>query len=254
MPKPEFIEVLDTRTGSTFVTRLKVPLTIGRRPAGPNIVLLDPADKTISSQHGVIEQIQGGLVYRDTSTNGTVINGRRIKTSFEVLGDTFEIRIRSYRISPVSASPLLISHVSPQNMISEYAELLPGNYVSLLPLVGGRRLIAIQTHVEPNARAIADFIHRGTSIHVSRAAGVAITINNREAGGDRIDVKAGDVVTLDRERIEILTHDTHRIVCGYAACRLLNPPQIHALCKWCGHDLANANSVSRVFRPEDLPR
>ncbi len=254
MPKPEFIEVLDTRTGSAFVARLRAPLAIGRRPSGTNVVLLDPTDKTISSQHGIIEQIQGGLVYRDTSTNGTVVQGQRIKNSFEVLGDDFEIRIRSYRIRPVSTSPLLISYVSPQNTVAEFAELMPGNCVSLLPPGPLRRLISIQAAVEPNAQAIAHFVHRGTSVHVSPAKGIGIAVNNRQVSGSRIEVKAGDVVTLDRERIEILTHDMHRIVCGFDSCRLLNPPQIHALCKWCGHDLANVNSVSRVFRPEDLPQ
>ena len=254
MPKPEFIEVMDTRTGSAFVARLRVPLAIGRRPSGTNVVLLDPADKTISSQHGVIEHIQGGLVYRDTSTNGTMVNGRRIKNSFEVLGPEFEIGIRGYRIGPASASPLLISHVSTQNTISEYAELMPGNCVTLLPPGSGRRLCSLRVNDGAEARPIANFFHRGASVHLSRANGVGMAINNRETASDRIDVKAGDVVTLDRERIEILTRDTHRIVCGYDACRLLNPPQIHALCKWCGHDLANANSVSRIFRPEDLPR
>lgn len=254
MPKPDFIEVVDTRTGSTFVLRLEVPLSIGRRPTGSAVVILDPADKTISSQHGVIEHIQGGLIYRDTSTNGTVIQGKRIKNSFEVLGDAFEIGIRNYRIRPVAANPLLVCFISVQNTVSEYAELMPGNYVSLMPPTGKRRLIRIQANMEPNARAIANFIHRGASIYLSRGDGHGVAINNRDAASDQIEVKAGDVVTIGGERVEILTHDMNRIVCGHATCRLLNPPQIHALCKWCGHDLANTNSVSRIFWPDEKPR
>ena len=62
--------------------------------------------------------------------------------------------------------------------------------------------------MEPNARTIASFIHRGASVYLSRFNDVAVTLNNRETTSDRIEVKAGDVVTIGGERVyEPLLHE-----------------------------------------------
>ena len=247
-----YLEIFDDTAKTTYVVSCKLPVQIGKQAIDDNQVLLDPVYDRISRVHGAIEHVAGrGYFYLDRSTNGSRVGGLLLRNARQSLAPGFEIQIENYRLRKVQQpTPLVLAHTNALLAALGQRELLPGRGIGVKHDAEGCRLCDLNRWTE---------WHEPTMVSIEIRAGGArlvvadkrkaqrVQINKFEVKEATRDLKAGDVLEIDRERFVLLTPDEKHIVCGNAACHLINPYHFEANCKWCGFHLGATGGGSFVI-------
>ena len=244
------IGVLDRTTNDYYVTACTAPIQIGKQHDVGNQILLDPKYQGVSRVHGVIEQGAHGYVYADKSKNGSQVSGILIRNSRSALGRGFEIRVENYTLSEVELAPMVVLQSDAQSKVVGQMELLPGRGIGLKYSRQGMRLSNLNHWTEWSDFPMAHFEMDGGNAFLvfsdEKAIGEA-RINKARPSGLRHPIHASDVAEISNQRFEIHNPDEPSLVCGNAACNLLNPHTYEANCKWCGHHLGATSRETRVI-------
>jgi pSer/pThr/pTyr-binding forkhead associated (FHA) protein len=93
----------DPLTGERYERISQLPVLIGRA-ASINTIVLN--DRQVSRQHALLNIIDGQIVIIDQdSTNGTLVDGQRIKLAPLATGSTFQIGPFEIKALPWLAAP-----------------------------------------------------------------------------------------------------------------------------------------------------
>ena len=253
-----YLEVFEETAKVRFVTACTLPARMGKSHLDDNQVLLDPVHERISRIHGVIEQASEpgkGFVYWDRSSNGTRLDGAVIRDTRKRVAAGFELGIDSYRITHlVEASPLVVRQTDARLASRKLHELLPGRGLGIKHDPDGCRLTDLNRWTEWHEPSLVTIAMHGPEpkpaprlvILDKRKAG-RVRVNKHEIAGDHRDLLVGDVVEIDTDRFEVVGPGHKHVVCGNAACHLLNPYNFEANCRWCGHHLTGAGGRSLVI-------
>lgn len=256
----DFVDVEMIKDGARTHGRHKLPLKIGRGTGNSIRIGHEPNDQTVSRVHTQIDLSNGRLTITDKSTNGTVYNGRVMKTGETVSfndGDRFEIRGHQFRVSRAQRDPSI--------PVAFYAAIRSGGEQKLFPIgetlllciksgngirfeeapftadTNYQNIIARQRLDGENLLAV---IHVGGKLGVLKAAAdaaVPIVVNNHtQVKGGQQELRALDVVSIGGVPVDILLPDMKASRCHNHTCRLLNPYDPHGNCRWCGHRLTES--------------
>ncbi|MEM9027574.1 MAG: FHA domain-containing protein [Pseudomonadota bacterium] len=266
MSRSLLIELHDRLTGEKRLERHELPVDIGKEPPSGHGIVLDAKYKTISRHHGTLSDENGRLIYRDCSSNGTLIGDTRLKGGRREVSSRDIIRIENYNLRIAEQKVVLIRQTLLD--LHEIGESRMSQETSLVLRMTdhGPRLFApedqkpgqsedlqapdeAETADAPDDRALADFalddgkliirVHNQTLVETFRINGADVHVNDASAS-------LFDVVELAGQRFEYLEPGHHKIVCGNPSCHLLNDPPFTQNCKWCGHDLVASGSISRL--------
>lgn len=254
----DFVDVEMTKDGNRIQGRHKLPLKIGRGTGNSIRIGNEPNDQTVSRLHTVIELSNGRLQIVDKSTNGTLYNGRMMKTGEAADftdGDHFEVRGHQFRVSRAKRDPnipvmfyaairiggeqklfpigetLLLCVKSSNGIRFEEAPMTPGT--NFQDIIGRQRL---------EGENLLAVIHAGGKFGVVKSAADAqapVIVNNHTQvkNGMQLDLRPLDVVSVGGVPVDILLPDMKASRCHNHTCRLLNPYDPHGNCRWCGHRL-----------------
>ena len=247
-----YLDVFDDVTKSSYVMGCTLPAQIGKQPSEANQVLLDPIHDRISRIHGVIEEVPGrGFVYLDRSTNGSRVDGLVLRNARKILGSGFEIQIENYRIRHVPRpESLILIHTNGQLQVQDKREILPGRGIGIKHDAEGCRLSDLDRWTEwhePSMVRVALENKIPTLVAIEHRKTALLRVNNDPLDGTSRALRPGDVVGIDGERFALLPLNQKHIVCGNAACRLINDYQFEANCKWCGFHLGATGGGSIVI-------
>ena len=266
MQEKLYVGVKNHATGEFFVAACSLPAQIGKQHDVNNQVLLDPKYRTISRIHGMIERTTRGFVYTDSSANGTRVGGLVVRDSRVALSPTFQIEIENYTISRADAHPFVVLSTNAKLKELQTLELLPGRGLGLgevnaLNRKSPHRISnvaagdAVHELIDLNRWTEWDMPIAGRLEVVDQQAvwvasdDTAVTArkNKSPITQARTPLVPLDVIEVEGTRLEILTKQESRIVCGNDRCHLLNPPPLEANCRFCGHHLANSGGFSRLL-------
>jgi hypothetical protein len=254
----DFVDVEMIKDGARTQGRHKLPLKIGRGTGNSIRIGHEPNDQTVSRVHTVIELSGGRLQIVDKSTNGTLYNGRSMKTGEAAEfndGDRFEIRGHQFRVARAKRDPsipisfyaairlggeqklfpvgetLLLCVKSANGIRFEEAPMTPGT--NFQDIIGRQRL---------EGENLIAVIHAGGKLGVVKSAADAkapVVVNNHTQvkNGMQLDLRPLDVVSVGGVPVDILLPDMKASRCHNHTCRLLNPYDPHGNCRWCGHRL-----------------
>lgn len=264
MSEKIYLGVLDESTKTYYVASCTLPVQIGKLHTEENQILLDPVYDRVSRIHGIIETHPGrGYFYLDRSTNGTRVGELVLRNARTALSPGFEIRIENYVITHLQQAPLLIVHTDRKLAIQETRELLPGKGIGIKHDSEGCRLADLNRWTEWREPAIARVELQGKEpvlmMGDGRPAGAGafqnpghgagrtkILVNKSPLRGPQRDLHPTDVVEVDDDRFEVLAPGHQHVICGNAACQLVNPPGYEANCKWCGFYLGGTGGTTRI--------
>jgi hypothetical protein len=251
-----YLGVLEENSKTYYVVACTLPVQIGKLHTEENQILLDPIYDRVSRVHGVIESVQGrGFFYLDRSSNGTRVDQLVLRNARTALSPGFELRIENYLITHLQQTPLLVVHTDRKLAVLSKRELLPGRGLGIKHDSEGCRLADLNRWTEWREPALARIELFGKQATLSLADGaapakrnskVALFVNKSPVRGEGRDLQPTDVVEIDNDRFEILQPGQHHVICGNAACQLVNPPGYEANCKWCGFYLASTGGTTRI--------
>jgi FHA domain len=249
-----YLGVLEDNSKAYYVVACTLPVQIGKLHTEENQILLDPVYDRVSRVHGVIESVPGrGMFYLDRSSNGTHVGALVLRNARTALAPGFELRIENYVVTHLQQKPLLVIHTDRKLTIQAHRELLPGRGLGIKHDAEGCRLADLNRWTEWREPAIARIELQGKQPQLVVADGrsggatnVKLLVNKSPVRSGSRDLHATDVVEIDNERFEILSPGQHHVICGNAACQLINPPGFEANCKWCGFYLASTGGTTRT--------
>lgn len=266
MQEKLYLGVRNNATGDYYVAACALPAQIGKQHDVNNQVLLDPAYRTISRVHGMIERSQRGFVYTDSSANGSRVGGLVVRDQRVALSPNFEIEIENYTITRIEAQPFIVLTTSLDLRQLQTMELLPGRGIGI------GDVLQMQTAKPARRAAVAEYESRYEIVDLNRwtewglplvarleaidgqvtlivngNAGVPVLQNKTPVTQGRLRLNSLDVLRIEGTRIEIFHPHESRIVCGHDRCNLLNPPPLEANCRFCGHHLANTGGFTRII-------
>lgn len=246
MDEKIYISVRDRQRGDAFVTSITLPASIGKQSGAGNAILLAADYPAISRRHGSIERTAGRLVYRDTSTNGSRVDGQPVRGASMPLGDRFEIEIGPYLLSRIEARPFSLLLTDGSRTELERRDLLEGHGVGVRELAGRLTLTDLNRWSERERTQSIQIRVAGGEIRLG-AAGGATKINRRALQKESEGIAPGDVIEHAGHRIEVLGPGVTYSVCGNTACQLLNSHTSEGSCRWCGFHLSSTGAISRVI-------
>lgn len=245
-----YLGVLEENSKAFYVVACTLPVQIGKLHTDDNQVLLDPVYDRVSRVHGVIESLPGrGYFYLDRSSNGTRVGELVLRNARTALSPGFELGIENYRITHIQQSPLLVIHTDRKLTVHGRRELLPGRGLGIKRDAEGCRLADLNRWTEWREPAIARIELQGKQPMLVVPEGRAqpkVLVNKSQAKGGSRELSATDVVEIDDDRFELLAPGHQHVICGNAACQLVNPPGFEANCKWCGFYLAGTGGTTRT--------
>lgn len=243
-----FIAVRDRKGGDDYVTSVVLPAALGKQRGVGNAILLGAEHTVISRRHGIIERAGAGLVYRDTSTNGSRVNDQSVHRRAIALGPDFQIEIGPYLLSRIIADPFNLVLTDALRGELDRRDLHAGHGVGFRNLDGHAALTDLNRWSERERPHVAVFRLAGKVLQMTTdlAAGAAPAINKRPATRGSQTISTGDVIEHQGHRIEVLRPGAAYTVCGNPACQLLNPHSIEASCRWCGFHLQSTGAISRL--------
>ena len=251
------LEVLDRLTGERRIERCGLPVEVGKQPEGEHRVTLAPHYHTVSRRHGRLEDEGGRLIYVDSSSNGSTIGGLLLKGGRRHLAKGDAIQIENYTIRVIEAAPLRIKHTTA--LLADLGDLTlsPGEVVDIAATPAGLRMMVAPVGQAAGQGDVADSSQTPAARFTIGESGVAVevldpalvttlSVNRARPPGATHQARLKDVVGLGADRFEILQPDMPKIVCGNAACHLLNDLPFEENCTWCGFYLAASGSFTRV--------
>ncbi len=249
MQEKLYLGVRNRKTGEFYVAGCTTPVQIGRQSDVDNQILLDWQDRRISRVHGTIERTSRGFIYTDRSSQGSRVGGLEVRSSKAALPQNFQIDIEDYSITKAEVTPFVIVHTDAKLSQIEQVELLPGRGLGLLDAPGGPRLIDLNRWTEWGKSTVGRLeITDDQPLWIQASDVEPRAIKNKSPVRQaRTVLTSLDVIEIDGHRFEVLHPHEARIVCGNAACHLLNPPPLAGNCRYCGRDLAGTGGFSRVL-------
>jgi hypothetical protein len=258
MSMDDFVDVEMIKGGARTQGRHKLPLKIGRGTGNSIRIGHEPDDQTVSRLHTLIELSGGRLQIIDKSTNGTLYNGRLMKTG-ETLdfndGDRFEVRGHEFRVSRARRDPNIPNAFYVAIRIGGEQKLFPVGETLILcvkssngirfeeaPMTPGTNFQDIIGRQRLDGETLIAVIHAGGKLGIVKSAAGAqapVIVNNhtRVEQGMQLELRALDVVSIGGVAVDILLPDMKASRCHNHTCRLLNPYDPHGNCRWCGHRL-----------------
>lgn len=264
----DFVDVEMIKDGNRSQGRHKLPLKIGRGTGNSIRIGHEPNDQTVSRVHTVIELNDGRLQIIDRSTNGTLYNGRMMKTGEALAfndGDSFEVRGHRFRVARAKRDPSIPVAFYAGIVIGGEQKLFPIGETLLLcvkssngirfeeaPMTSGTNFQDIIGRQRLGENLIA-VIHAGGKLGIVKSAAdssSSIIVNNHTQvkSGMQVELRPLDVVNVGGVPVDILLPDMKASRCHNHTCQLLNPYDPHGNCRWCGHRLVEGVTVTRKKR------
>lgn len=256
MPHTLFIEVSSEHTSDRYVVFCATPVHIGKAARRGNQILLDP-EETISRAHGVIHAEGAGLVYEDTSKNGSIVAGGSVHQANAPLAKGWTIGIGPQRLREVSVpSPLVLSHLSATRKLIRQRHVLDGHGVGIRAADDGLRLVDLNKWSERGRPLVARVQMARGGIIVGRGTHIAareLRLNHRPLTEKITLAPEASVIDLPEWRFEVCSAGTHAVACGGATCGLLNVAPVGKAgnCRWCGRDFAGTGADTVLFDSPD---
>lgn len=245
------VEIYDRSRGTRTVQACELPFEIGKQPQSASCIRLDPSYVTISRVHGKVEEAESGLIYIDSSSNGTTISGTFVKGRNRAISSADIIIIENYEIKILETKSALIKQTGPTLQVRGEQEAEPGD--ALVIVKTDDALKVMLDTPESNQHSVVGRIHfDGVAVTFDlygHDASMPITVNKRLVSDMPLTARMSDVVEIGGERFEVLGRDQKKIVCGNPSCHLLNDLPFEGNCVWCGHYLAASGSFTRVTLP-----
>lgn len=244
------VEIYDRSNGSRTVQVCDAPFEIGKQPQTASAIRLDPNQVTISRVHGRIELTGDVIVYTDSSSNGSTVAGTFLKGKGQAVSYGDVIKIENYELRILEVRAVLIKHTTAGLDVLGEQEIDPGGS---LVLTKTDKLSLLPDTPEANEQPVIGRIHSdGITVTIElydTGAQTSTVVNKHQSQDGPVSAKVDDVVEINGDRFEILRRDQKKIVCGNAACHLLNDLPFEENCDWCGHYLAASGSFTRVTLP-----
>lgn len=241
-----------TGTQSTHV--LALPVEFGRKPHGANFILLHPEYPTISRRHGTLAHMDGKLIYRDHSSNGTQIGDRTIKHTEIPVRDGGNIILDYYKLSVKKKLPYIVLHTSADLVAKDQLAVPFGESACILRDSDG---LALELGPEGDGGEGRGQGAVGLRMCFPSEAGehqagadttrASILVNKKAVTEEEFMAPMFSVIEIDEDRFEVLRPGHELAVCGNVKCQLLNPAIFERNCRWCGFHLAAAGAVTRVI-------
>jgi pSer/pThr/pTyr-binding forkhead associated (FHA) protein len=264
----DFVDVELIKDGNRTQGRHKLPLKIGRGTGNSIRIGHEPNDQTVSRVHTQIDLAGDRLQITDKSTNGTLYNGRVMKTG-ETLdfadGDRFEVRGYQFRVSRSKRDPSIPVAFYAGIRIGGEQKLFPIGETLLLCVKSGNGIRFEEAPFTPGTNFqdiigrqrlegenLLAVIHAGGKLGVVKASSDAeapvIVNNHTNVKGGQVELRALDVVSIGGVPVDILLPDMKASRCHNHTCRLLNPYDPHGNCRWCGHRLTEGVTEIAMYR------
>lgn len=258
-----YLGVLEDNSKTYYVVACTLPAQIGKLHTEENQILLDPLYDRVSRVHGVIESHAGrGFFYLDRSSNGTRVGELVLRNARTALSVGFELRIENYVITHLQQKPMVVIHTDRNLVVQSHHELLPGRGLGIKHDSEGCRLANMNRWTEWREPAIARIELQGKQPYLTvvgadgrpgaaasdfgTGAKVMLSINKSPVRAGSRELHATDVVEIANERFEVLAPGHSHVICGNAACHLVNPPGYEANCRWCGFYLGGTGGSTRI--------
>lgn len=244
------VEIYDRSNGSRTIQVCEAPFEIGKQPQTASAIRLDPSQVTISRVHGRVETTGDTIVYTDSSSNGSTVAGTFLKGKGQPVAYGDVIKIENYELRILEVRPVLIKHTAANLDVLGEQDIEPGGS---LVLAKTDKLVLLPDTPEANEKPVVGRIHSDgitITIELYEAGAMAkVKVNKHLSSDSPVSAKVDDVFEIDGDRFEVLRRDQKKIVCGNAACHLLNDLPFEENCVWCGHYLAASGSFTRVTLP-----
>lgn len=256
----DYVDVEMLKDGQRVQGRHKLPLKIGRGTGNSIRIGHDPNDQTVSRVHTQIELVNDRLHIVDKSTNGTLYNGKVMKTGESIAfgdGDQFEVRGHQFRVTRTQRNPNIPVSFFCGIRIGGEQKLFPIGETLLLciksgkgvrfeeaPFTSGTNYQDVVARQRLGGESLLAVIHAGGKLGVLKVAAelaAPVLVNNHtHVQGGQQELRALDVVNVGGVPVDILLPDMKASRCHNHSCRLLNPYDPHGNCRWCGHRLTES--------------
>jgi pSer/pThr/pTyr-binding forkhead associated (FHA) protein len=184
--------------------------TVGRKPS--NDVILD--DPTVSGQHAVFLNLQNFYIEDLNSTNGTLLNGKKVNKRQLEHGDV--VRIGHHEMKFINEKvqdfeSTVIIQADPR--VTEAA--VPAGGKAILKVAGGPKAGAVIELNKPYTTLgnpggqVAVVARRGTNYFLMQMGGTGSKqppkLNGAEMSAESVQLKAGDIIEVAGSQVEF-TH------------------------------------------------